>query len=198
LASDGIRRAIAAAAVGAVFLVALGGPRAHASSPHGQTRGEARAAFQAFFSGGFAIRTHNPLANGAPRQPGEPTFPAPESARIYPAADGVAYCEQGWHVVMLAFFDDPSLYGSMQELFAYLSSIELQFALDGVPLEMERTPIKRFQHPDFSEVPFMSITFGSFLPPGSLSEGTHELRTIFHDPVFGDFDYTTSFTVISC
>ena len=44
--------------------------------PAGPTRGEANAAFQSNFTGGFAIRTHNLKANGAP---GGPAIPTPDS-----------------------------------------------------------------------------------------------------------------------
>jgi hypothetical protein len=144
---------------------------------------------------------HNPLAEGAPRQPGDPTNPAPDSARIYPLAENVEYCQQGWHVVMLGIFDDPTLYaGGQQELRELLSAVTVEFILDGVPLEMERTAIKRFQFPDpdFSEVPNINVTFGGFLPPGSLALGTHELRTLVHDPVFGDDEITVNFSIIPC
>jgi hypothetical protein len=102
---------------------------------------------------------------------------------------------------MLGIFDDPTLYeGGQNELRDSLSAITMQFFLDGVPLEMEQAAIKRFQHPlpEFSEVPFLVINFGAFLPPGSLTLGTHELRTLIHDPAFGDFDFAVSFTVVSC
>ena len=102
---------------------------------------------------------------------------------------------------MLGIFDDPTLYaGGQRELRELLSAVTMEFILDGVPLEVERTAIKRFQHPlpEFSEVPFIVVNFGAFLPPGSLTLGTHELRTLIHDPAFGDFDFTVSFTVVPC
>ena len=170
----------------------------YAASPGAQTRGDAQAQFEAFFTGGMSIRLSNPEAQGVPGVPIEPPL---DSARIYPLLDGVVYCQQGWHVVMLGLFDDPNLYpGGKQELRDLLSAITDQFFLDGVPLEMERTAIKRFQHPppEFSEDPFLVLTDGAFLAPGSLSLGTHELRTLVHDPVFGEFDDTVSFTVVSC
>ena len=169
-----------------------------AASPGAQTRGDAQAAFEAFFTGGASIRVYNADAEGAPGVPVEPPL---DSARIYPLLDGVEYCEQGWHVVMLGLFDDPAAYpGGRKQLVDDLSSVDMQFLLDGVPLEVDRTAIKRFQHPlpDFSEVPFIVLNFGAFLPPGSLSVGTHELRTIIHDPVFGDADFTIGFSVVPC
>jgi hypothetical protein len=129
-----------------------------------------------------------PLA--APR--GGPALPTPDSARIYPLQDDPEYCQQSWHVITLGVFDD--------EVRQSLSTVDTQFALDGVSLQTERTAIKKFQHPfpDFSENPPWAVTFGAFLAPGSLSLGNHEIRTSIHDPVFGDEEFTTPFSVIAC
>jgi hypothetical protein len=191
-----LRRLLLGALVAAALVLAVGSTSASGAPAGSPTRGDARAAFQAFFTGGSAIRAHNPLADGAP---GVPVDPPPDSARIYPFADGAEYCE-GWHVVMLAGFGDPAAFpGGNKELFEFLSDVGIQFVLDGVPLETERTSIKRFPHPepDFSENPLMAITFGAFLAPDELSVGTHELRTTYHEPGF-DVEFTISFNVVSC
>lgn len=197
-AHDRIRRRLGVAVVAAMAVVALGATTSYAASPGAQTRGDAQAQFEAFFTGGMSIRLSNPEAQGVPGVPIEPPL---DSARIYPLLDGVEYCQGGWHVVMLGIFDDPTLYaGGKQELRALLSAVTNEFILDGVPLEVKRTAIKRFQHPppEFSEVPFIVFTDGAFLPPGSLTLGTHELRTLQTDPVFGDSELTVSFTVVTC
>jgi hypothetical protein len=197
MGNNTIRRRLAAAVASLALVVVLGSTVAQAVSDSGPTRGDAEAVFQAFFTGGFAIRAHNPLANGAP---GVPLDPPPDSVRIYPLADDIEYCQQGWHVVLLGVWDDPTLYpGGKKELIDYLSALDTQFVLDGVPLYTERTEIKRFTHPfpEFSENPLIGPNFGAFLPPGSLSLGTHELRTIQHAPDFDD-EFTISFTVVSC
>ena len=192
---DGIRRFVVTA-VAAVILVAVGSTSSYAASPGAPTRGDAQGIFQAFFSGGSAIRAHNHLAEGVPGVPGETT---PDGARIYPLLDDLEYCEQGWHVILLGAFGDPAFFGGNKELFDWLSAIDIRFVLDGVPLQTERTAIKRIAHTDpaFVEEAFV-VGFGAFLPPGTLSVGTHELRTFIHDPVFGDEDFATPFTVVSC
>jgi hypothetical protein len=99
---------------------------------------------------------------------------------------------------LLGYFDDPALFGGNRELFGYLSAVDIRFALDGVPLESERTAVRRFSTPEpFSEQAF-AVGFGAFLPPGALSAGTHELQTFIHDPLFGDFDFTVGLTVVAC
>jgi hypothetical protein len=197
MANGGIRRLTLAAVVGAVAMGTLASTLSYAAPSGGPTRGDAQGVFQAFFSGGSAIRAHNHSAEGVP---GVPVDTTPDGARIYPFLDGLEYCQQGWHVVLLGFFDDPAFYpGGNKELFAILSSADIRFVLDGVPLETDRTAIKRFSHPDpaFAEDAF-AVNFGAFLEPGSLSLGAHQLQTFVHDPVFGDFDFTTGFTAISC
>ena len=192
---DSMRKLLALAGM---VLVAAGSTVAHAASPGAQTRGDAQAQFESFFTGGASIRVHNPEAQGVPGVPGEPPL---DSARIYPLLDGVEYCQDGWHVVVLGTFDDPTFYeGGQHELRDLLSQIEMQFFVDGVPLETQSTAIKRFQQPlpEFYEFPLLVRTFGAFLPPGSLALGTHELRTLVDDPVFGDFELTVSFTVVPC
>ena len=195
-ANDRIRRLLVAAVAGAVAVVALGSTISYAAPPGAPTRGDAEGIFQAFFTGGAAIRAHNHLAEGVPGVPGETT---PDGARIYPGLDDLEYCDQGWHVVLLGYFDDPAFFGGNQELFDYLSAVDIRFVLDGVPLQTERTAIKRLTHfdPAFGEKAF-AVGFGAFLAPGALSVGTHQLQTIIRDPVFGDFEFTTAFTVVSC
>ena len=191
------RRILVAAVAGAMAAGALLTTVSHAAPAGGPTRGDAQGVFQAFFSGGSAIRAHNPLAAGVPGVPVETT---PDGARIYPGIDGLEYCEQGWHVVLLGLFDDPALYaGGNRELFDVLSASAIQFELDGDPLETERTAVKRLSHPDpaFVEDAF-AVGFGAFLAPGDLDVGTHQLQTFIEDPVFGDFDFTIGFTVVAC
>ena len=196
MASEGFRRLRLATLVGAALVVAAGSTPASGASPGSPTQGDSRAAFQAFFTGGSAIRAHNPLANGAP---GVPVDPPPDSARVYPFADGAEYCH-GSHVVMLAGFGDPAAFpAGNKQLFEFLSDVSIQFVLDGALLETERTSIKRFPHPepDSSENPLMAITFAAFLAPDELSPGSHELRTTYHEPGF-DLEFTISFKVVSC
>jgi hypothetical protein len=189
-------RPLLAALVGAALIVGAGTTSASGAPTQSPTQGDAQAAFQAFFAGGSAIRAHNPLAGGVP---GVPVDPPPDSARIYPFADGAEYCD-GWHVIMLAGFGDAAAFpGGNAELFGFLSEVDIRFVLDGVPLETEQTSIRRSPHPEpeFSENPLMAVTFGAFMAPGAISVGTHELRTTYHEPGF-DVEFTISFSVVAC
>jgi hypothetical protein len=194
----GAMRRVLVAVVAVAILVGFDGTGgAYAATPGAPTRGDAQGIFQAFFTGGSAIRAHNHEASGVPGVPAETT---PDGARIYPLLDDLQYCDQGWHVVLLGFFDDPAFYaGGNKELFDLLSAVDVRFTLDGIPLPTERTAIKRLAHTDpaFIEEAFF-VGFGAFLPPGALSLGTHELHTFQHDPVFGDEQFVTPFTVVAC
>jgi hypothetical protein len=184
-----LRRPWVAAIVASVVLVGLGTIDAHAASPGAPTRGAAQAVFQAFWTGGSAIHARNAQAQGVPA--------VLDSARIYPGLDNLEYCDQGWHVILLGNFDDPAAFGGNQGLFDYLSATDIRFALDGVPLATERGAIKRVTNPTEVAEAF-GVQFGAFLPPGSLTVGSHALQTSGIDPVYGDFAFTTTFTVVSC
>jgi hypothetical protein len=189
LASDGTRRLVVAATVGAVAVI-LGSTASYAAPPGAPTRGDAESIFQGF-PGGTAILAHAHVVEGVPG--------VLDRAFIYPGLDNAEYCGQGWHVIRLGFFDDPAFFGGNAGLFDYLSAVDLRFVLDGVPLQTERTAIKRLAQidPAFLEDAF-GFAFGAFLPPGVLSVGTHQLETVILDPVFGDFAFTTGFTVVDC
>jgi hypothetical protein len=184
-----MRRPLIAAIAALVVPVGLGNIDAHAASPGAPTRGAAQAVFRAFWTGGLAIHAHNAQAQGVPA--------VLDSARIYPGLDDLQYCAQGWHVILLGNFDDPALYGGNEGLFDYLSTTDIRFALDGVPLATERGAITRLTNPtDVGEA--FGVQFGAFLPPGSLTVGSHQIQTTGIDPVYGDFAFTTAFTVIAC
>jgi hypothetical protein len=118
---DRIRRLLIVALAAVVAVVALGNTMSQAASPGGPTRGDAEGIFQAFFSGGTAIRAHTHLAEGVPGVPAETT---PDGARIHPLLDDLGYCDESWHVVLLGAFDDPAFYvGGNRELFDYLAAI---------------------------------------------------------------------------
>jgi hypothetical protein len=110
------RRLLLTAVMSAACALLLGSTPAYAAPLAGPTRGEANAAFQSNFTGGFAIRTHNLEANGAP---GGPAIPTPDSARIYPGEPNLECCAQGWHVITLGVFN---------EVRQSLSTVDIQFA----------------------------------------------------------------------
>jgi hypothetical protein len=184
---------------GVVFMaaaVAMGvaGTVAQSASPGGPTRGDARAVFEASLNAGLAIRAHNPDAHGAPGQ----LLATEEGVRIDPLADsGRRYCSNGWHVISLALFEQTSSFaGGKKELADLLAASEIRFVLDGRALEVQRTALKPVGFASVEDA--FGVNFGAFLPPGSVSLGTHDLQWTVSPPGFEDSTATLSFIVISC
>jgi hypothetical protein len=186
-------------AVAAAGVMALGAQTAAANS-EGRTEGDARAAFNAVAGAGFTIADNHGAHEGAPIG-GIPSgtdeedvldVQNPEDVRIYPGRSGFSYCASGWHVIFIAWWDDPQFHDSHEDLFAYLSAVDVQYAWDGVPLVEERTAIKRFNV--FGDDLFF-VAFGTFMPPGSLSVGKHRLTTTSFDPLYEEENGTWSVRV---
>jgi hypothetical protein len=188
--------------VAVVGVMALGAQTTLANS-EGRTEGDARAAFNAVAGAGGKIEFNNGAHQGAPiggfptgtdEEAGE--VHDPEDVRIYQGRDGWSYCASGWHVIFLAAWDDASFYDSKGDLFAYLDSIDMDFAWDGVELVEERTGIKRANFEDVEDGFF--VAFGSFMPPGSLSVGKHRLTTTVVDPLYGDETWSVRVNILPC
>jgi hypothetical protein len=208
------RRSVLAAAIVVVLLAALGGGTANADELR-RTEGDARASFNAEPGGGMAIAfkegPHGTPAVGAPPTGGIPperlgTDPK-ESVRIYPLANG-SYCASGWHVIFVSWWVTESelasgfgaeYYDNYNDAFAYLSSVDVQFAWDGTPLVEERTANKRlvdFPEPGLEDVFWFNV--GTFMPPGTLSVGKHRLTMTVIDPLFGDGKLSVNITILPC
>ena len=183
--------------VAAAFVAVFGTNVAQASSP-ARTYGDAKAVFEAGFTGGTNINIlHNANANGAPQ--GILPTGDPEDVRVYPLAEEVeAYCASGWHVLNFDTGDSVVFYDSRQQLVEALDAVDILYAIDGTPLETQRTAYKRELLGD--ELPFTWVSIGALLPPGTLTVGAHELTSTFIGPIFfgGGFTYTVAFNVLPC
>jgi len=136
--------------------------------------------------------------------PGAPdngfTTGSPEDLRIYPHASGASHCASGWHVIFLTWWDDTQYHDTRNDLFAYLSSVDIQFAWDDVSLVEQRTAIKRWVNsgdPDFQDA-FM-FNAGTFMRPGTMTVGEHTLTTTIVDPLYGSCGtWSVDVTVLPC
>lgn len=185
------------AGIAAVMLVALALAGVAQASSSGPTRGDAQAILTAGLTGGESIAAHNPDAKGAPGG----FVASPDGARISPLADLFTYCQAGWHVISLGYFDfvgDTAfpVPPTRQALMDYLASTNIQFVLDGLPLATQRTSIKAVNTPDVAGA--MGYNVGALLPPGSVLLGQHLLVTTVTDPVFGNFSFNTTFNIAPC
>ena len=184
-----VQRRVAAIGVAfAMAAVSLAAP-AHAD-PTGPSYGEARAIFQNGVSAGPALLTHNPDAPIAGVHE--------DGARILAYLDGFTYCDDGWHVVWIGLADTTEFWPDVNSLRAYVAGLDVEFTLDGAPLDVERTSVTA-QNPAFV-LPYhgFAVGFGSIVEPGGLAIGSHELITDVTDPVYGDVTLAISFTVADC
>jgi hypothetical protein len=190
------RAAGAAILTGAAVALALGAALAYANSAN-RTHGDARAVFQAGPTGGLASYVHSANHHGAPAG-GVPSG-SPEDIRIYPVLEDAEYCTSGWHLIGLVYGDDPAFFGGKRALSDYLADVDIEFALDGRPLETERTAVKRFADPQrFGLEDAFVFHAAAFLPPGSLPPGSHTVVTTIDDPIYGLDSWPAQFTVLSC
>jgi hypothetical protein len=181
----------------ALGVMALGAQTAMANSV-GRTEGDARAAFNAVAGAGFTVADNHGAHEGAPTGgipsgTGEDDVHSPEDVRIYPGRNGFSYCASGWHVIFIAWWDELQFHDSYEDLHAYLSAVDVQYAWDGHPLVEERTAIKRANFPFLEDAFF--VAFGTFMPPGTLSVGKHRLTTTSFDPLYKEENGTWSVKV---
>jgi len=146
------------------------------------TRGEAEAVFHARGTGGF----HGRGPADANRQVAIRPF--------YP--NGLHYCVEDWHVLVLALVLDeqndgvPNL-GEAKKLF---DPVVMKFELDGAPLDTTRQPVKAF----LGESPKgFVLAQGRLVAPGELAAGSHTLTaTVENDPAApGVQVYTSQFVI---
>lgn len=174
------------AALAVALLTIIGGSPASATSP-GRTKGDAQAVFNALMGALYATSALNPQGtpHGTPEgAPGEGIPPgSQEDVRILPiqrTSQSASFCASGWHVISLPILSLLEDYEDYNDLVADLSLIDIQFVWDGLPLEEQRTAIKRYNHPIFDDA--FGFNTGAFMPPGSLTVGTHTLTTTLVDP----------------
>jgi hypothetical protein len=131
------------------------------------------------------------------------TAPAgPEDVHI-DSYSSATYCASGWHVVNNpVLLGNKGLFGSFETrlgLLKRLDSFQVALAIDGITVVTERSANKRIGAQEVLD--FLGADYGywsdtsALIPPGSLSVGTHTLRTTFTDPmsVFAPIDIQISF-----
>ncbi len=148
------------------------------AAPGRASRGDAEAVLHASGTGGAAIRNHGTVHGGSPAD-----IDGRVSIRVLPSVDGRHFCQDDWHVVLVAEHIGGDKSFTIQNAKAELNSVRLEFFLDGSPLATERTSIKRFLNPGFfgwEEAYFFQQ--GAIMAPGDLTVGPHSLRVVATDP----------------
>jgi hypothetical protein len=164
---------ISALLLALALLVAAG---AQANAPR-VTQGDAQAVFEAFGNGGWGV-----VLNGGNVEEGAPSdFLQDSMARISPAAqwNGRHFCSLDWHVISVAANEGNPLGGSRtnEELRETLSQIVFLITLDGAPLDIETTAIKRTTNPErIGAVEAFYVTAGRVMAPEDLAVGQHSVQ----------------------
>ena len=155
------------------------------------TVGDARAVFEAANTGGAAIR----LRGG--QDVGPALVGAADGVRINgtPPWEGRHYCVLDWHVIAVNLIDGnfPGESRTPREIATSLETVHVEYFLDGAPLEVRRTPVKRAVDPTaVGLVEAYYFTAGRLMAPEDIAVGQHTLRLLVTVPegVFSDTQIT--------
>jgi hypothetical protein len=142
------------------------------------SRGEAQAAFEAFWTAGFTVpdRTQTP----------PPAFDRVSYIVLNIFHEDVHYCTLDWFAYGIGWFWD----GSYQDAAADRAVVQVSHEIDGVTVDYKVTAAKRVI--TFGEV--WGWAYGALVPPGSLAIGAHTLTTTVVDPLFPADSFTATVT----
>jgi hypothetical protein len=157
------------------------------------SKGDAEAIFESFGNGGWAIRRHSQVLEGAPA---DGLVGSLATIRPNPVFDGAHYCALDWHVIVLAIFDGGDASYTAQDFEAFRATVSNVYTLDGQLLEIDQTATKRFLRSLTAQDITTAYYFqeGTVLAPEALSVGAHTLTGDFSD-VYGTGQITISFIV---
>ncbi|WP_086837824.1 hypothetical protein [Amycolatopsis kentuckyensis] len=182
----GVVRKVAVAAGLAVVAAVVNSAPAQAA-PGRTSRGDAEAVLHASGTGGAAIRNHRTVSGGSPAD-----IDGRVAIRVLPLVDGRHFCQDDWHVILVAEISGGDKSFTMQEAKAELNSVRLEFFLDGSPLATERTSVKRFLNPGLFDLEEAYLfQQGAIMAPDDLTVGAHSLRVVETTPAgSGENDIT--------
>jgi hypothetical protein len=155
------------------------------------TRGSAQAVLEAFGNGGWAVINHSRVAR---------TRRGPASTQIhirpFDFFDGQHYCELDWHTIVVAMIEGGDRPFPRQQAAALIGDISVRFNLDGAPLGISQTAVKRFLNPQrFGlEAAFYS-QWGRVMQPSDLAVGQHELSIVASNSTGDFFQNTINFFI---
>ena len=164
------------------------------------TKGDAEAVLQAFGGAGRIIRRQGVVEFGTPADPELRASIRPFSNPNLPF-DQRHYCEEDWHVILVAEIWGGDGSFSRQDAENELSQVTHTFTLDGTPIsDTTRTAIRNFADPgpfaaQFGLVWDKAFFFqeGRVLSPAELSVGQHTLSYTAVSPAGQDQDGITFF-----
>jgi hypothetical protein len=131
------------------------------------TRGDAQAVFEAGETGAVG------MSRGG-NQIGSPAL-WPEIAINF-LNPNQRFCASYWHTIMLALFEGDLDAPTRQGMFDRLELDSVVFVLDGTPVPIGTTAIKRVLNPEqYGYEVLYGRNYGTLVPPGTLSVGTHQM-----------------------
>lgn len=133
-------------------------------------RGDAEAVLNAFGNGGWAVINHSDIARRG-------VVDRQIQIRPFDFFDGRHYCAPDWHTIVIADIEGGDRPFTRQQAEALIADVRVQFTLDGSPLQITQTAVKRFLNPNLFglEAAFYS-QWGRVMRPSDLSVGEHTLN----------------------
>jgi hypothetical protein len=150
-----------------------------AASTHRITRGEAQAAFEAFWTAGFTIDNKAPSTTPAFADVHYILFNITHE-------DSPHYCTLDWFAYGIGW----AWVGSQQEAAADRDAVQVSHEIDGRLVDYKVTAAKRVI--TFGDV--WGWIYGALVPPGSLPIGEHTLTTTVVDPLVPADSFTGTVT----
>jgi hypothetical protein len=134
-------------------------------------RGDSQAVLEAFGNGGWAVINHSRVAR-ARRGPADRQI----QIRPFDFFDGRHYCALDWHTIVIADIEGGDRPFSRQQAEALIADVRVQFTLDGTPLQISQTSVKRFLNPQlFGLQSAFYSQWGRVMESSDLAVGQHTL-----------------------
>jgi len=151
------------------------------------SKGDAQAVLEAFGGGGWAIQQHSKVLRGAPAD-GLPDSRV--AIRPFDAWDGRHFCQLDWHVILIADIEPIDETSSHADAKAVIEQLALSMTLDGEPLQLSRTAVKRFLNPElFGLEDAVFAQWGRIFSPDELAVGAHRLFVQFGTETLPEIEF---------
>ncbi|SRR6266487_1711335 len=133
------------------------------------TKGDAKAVLNAFGNGGWAVINHSDVARRG-------VVDKQIQIRPFDFFDGRHYCAPDWHTIAIADIEGGDRPFTRQQAEALIADLAVQFTLDGAPLAISQTAVKRFLNPQlFALQAAFYSQWGRVMQPSDLAVGEHAL-----------------------
>ena len=151
------------------------------------SKGDAEAVLQAFGGGGWAIQQHSKVLRGAPA---DGLADSRVAIRPFDAWDGRRFCELDWHVILIADIEPIDETSSRADATATIEQLAVSMTLDGTPLQLSRTTVKRFLNPErFGLQDAVFAQWGRVFSPDELTVGAHRLSLQFGTETLPEIEF---------